>query len=353
MANIAKVQLTDTIDFQRQRINDLIDQTNVGSSNIIELDSEANLPSVTSASTNMYLIKQHSSYKGAVLATIVNNTYKYAPLKTEIINGNTYVYVTASQLGSGVSLNKLVYIDSAGVWQVADSTNLNKRAIGIMGMNNAVILAGVVYSNGFNLNPGTTYYYNNTGSVTSTPTMGRIGLAIDSHTLVLHIEELDEEQKQADWNQDDDTQVDYIKNKPGVVSKTAAGFAPQLPNETTVTKFLRQDGTWQAPVMPSMTPTITTVDNPSGNVTLKDSDCTVLTHSGSNTIYINPPSGSYNTAAVRQTMLVFKRTNGNISLSNFKWTNGQFPVVLTGKMYIFVFQQLYDGNWYGTAWEEN
>lgn len=32
-----------------------------------------------------------------------------------------------------------------------------------------------------------------------------------------------------------------------VTSKTAAGFAPQLPNETAVTKFLRQDGSWAVP----------------------------------------------------------------------------------------------------------
>lgn len=34
---------------------------------------------------------------------------------------------------------------------------------------------------------------------------------------------------------------------PGTVSKTAAGLCPQLPDETTTTKFLRQDGTWVAP----------------------------------------------------------------------------------------------------------
>lgn len=32
-----------------------------------------------------------------------------------------------------------------------------------------------------------------------------------------------------------------------VVSKTASGLAPQLPNETTTTKYLRQDGAWQVP----------------------------------------------------------------------------------------------------------
>lgn len=34
---------------------------------------------------------------------------------------------------------------------------------------------------------------------------------------------------------------------PGVVSKTADGLAPKLPNETATTKFLRQDGTWGVP----------------------------------------------------------------------------------------------------------
>lgn len=38
-----------------------------------------------------------------------------------------------------------------------------------------------------------------------------------------------------------------LSGTPGVVSKTANGLAPQLPNETTTTKYLRQDGTWQVP----------------------------------------------------------------------------------------------------------
>lgn len=36
---------------------------------------------------------------------------------------------------------------------------------------------------------------------------------------------------------------------PGVVSKTADGLAPQLPDETTTTKFLRQDASWAEPVV--------------------------------------------------------------------------------------------------------
>lgn len=33
----------------------------------------------------------------------------------------------------------------------------------------------------------------------------------------------------------------------GVVSKSASGLAPKLPDETTTTKYLRQDGTWEVP----------------------------------------------------------------------------------------------------------
>lgn len=46
---------------------------------------------------------------------------------------------------------------------------------------------------------------------------------------------------------------------PGVVSKTANGLTPQLPNETATTKFLRQDGSWEVP------PGVTTVVNSSAN----------------------------------------------------------------------------------------
>ena len=41
---------------------------------------------------------------------------------------------------------------------------------------------------------------------------------------------------------------------PGTVSKTADGLAPKLPNETTTTKYLRQDGTWAVPPGSTYTP---------------------------------------------------------------------------------------------------
>lgn len=46
----------------------------------------------------------------------------------------------------------------------------------------------------------------------------------------------------------------------GVVSKTANGLAPQLPNETTTTKYLRQDGSWQVPPDNNTTYTVATGD---------------------------------------------------------------------------------------------
>ena len=38
-----------------------------------------------------------------------------------------------------------------------------------------------------------------------------------------------------------------LTDKPGVTSKTAMGFCPQLPNETSTKKFLRQDGSFAEP----------------------------------------------------------------------------------------------------------
>jgi hypothetical protein len=49
---------------------------------------------------------------------------------------------------------------------------------------------------------------------------------------------------QSDWKQDDDTQVDYIKNKPGEYAGSVAGLVPHGTAEDHE-KFLRGDGTWE------------------------------------------------------------------------------------------------------------
>ncbi|MBD5554864.1 MAG: hypothetical protein HDQ95_05820, partial [Roseburia sp.] len=51
------------------------------------------------------------------------------------------------------------------------------------------------------------------------------------------------------------------------VSKTSDGLVPKLPNETTTTKYFRQDGTWQMPEVPLKTANCGTKDltiNPNG-----------------------------------------------------------------------------------------
>lgn len=256
MSNIAKVKLSDTVDYQRNRLNEVIDVANTSNSNITVLENETKLPDPSVATANIYLIRLHTKYKGPVIATLINNIYKFAPLKNDVINGNSYIYVDSTQLGTGITINKCVYLDTNGVWKLADSTDESKIAEGIVGPYNSIILGGIVTSSSLNLTPGLLYYYDNTGSLTSTQTSGKVGLALNTNTLIINFSYSLDNVIQPDWNQTNSGAEDYIKNKPGVVSKTAIGFVPQLPNETTVTKFLRQDGTWSIPSYPaSISPT--------------------------------------------------------------------------------------------------
>ena len=248
--NISKVQLTDTIDYQRKRINDALDVINNLREGIIEVANEAALPSPNAATSNIYMIRYHTKYKGTVLALLNASSYVMIPLRNNPINSNIYAYYTPSDFGTGVELNKLVYLDSNKIWQLADCTDDNKKAIGMVGPYNTIILTGLVQSAGLNLTPGTTYYYDNTGSLTTTVTTGYVGYALDTDLLDVYIRER-VQIPQSDWAQNDNTAVDYIKNKPGTVTKQNIGFVPQLPNEDTVTKFLRQDGTWSVPNYPT------------------------------------------------------------------------------------------------------
>lgn len=248
--NISKVQLTDTIDFQRRRINEAVDIINNMRDGILEVANEAALPTPTAATSNIYLIRYHTKYKGTVLALLNANSYVMVPLRNNPINANHYRYYTANDFGTGVTINKLVYLDSNKIWQLADCSDESKKAMGIVGPFNSIILSGLVQSAGLNLVPGTVYYYDNTGNLTDVPTIGYVGYALDNDLLDVSIKEK-VQIPQSDFAQTDTTAVDYIKNKPGVVSKQANGFVPQLPNETSVNKFFRQDGTWAVPNYPT------------------------------------------------------------------------------------------------------
>lgn len=245
MSNITQVQLTDSIDFQRQRINESIDALNTGNTSISVVNTESSLPSVGSATANIYLIKNHTTYKGSVLALIVDSAYKFIPIKFDPRNGNSYICVSIGQLGSGVNFGKCVYVDTSGIWQLADSTNATKYPIGIVGPNNSIILGDTFYNSALSLTTGSLYYCSSTGTLTSSVTPVQMGTALDSHTLNVQITNPADVQIQSDFNITDTSSPGFIKNKPEVVSKTAAGYVPILPNEYTVTKFLRQDGAWR------------------------------------------------------------------------------------------------------------
>lgn len=186
MSNIAQVQLSDTFDYQRKRINDAIDIVNSMGGGITEVASETSLPDPASATSNVYLIRNHTKFKGAALAALINGIYKITPLKNDVMNSNQFIYIDAAQLSSSASINKCVYLDSTGVWQLANSSDPNKYAQGIVGPYNSIILGGILYSAGLNLIKGATYYYNSTGSLTTEETIGKVGVALDSHTLSLH-----------------------------------------------------------------------------------------------------------------------------------------------------------------------
>lgn len=248
--NIAKVQLTDTVDFQRRRINEAVDIINNMRDGILEVATEAALPSPAAATSNIYLIRKHSRYKNTVLALLNGTSYLMIPSKNDVNSSNQYLYLDNASLASGVTINQFVYLDNNGVWQAADSSDENKKAMGMVGPYNSIILSGIVNSAGLNLVPGTVYYYDTTGNLTDVPTLGYAGVALDTTILNVNIRERID-YPQSDFAQTDTTAVDYIKNKPGIVSKQADGYVPQLPNETTVAKFFRQDGTWAVPSYPT------------------------------------------------------------------------------------------------------
>lgn len=248
--NVAKIQLTDTIDYQRKRINDTIDIINNMRDGIIEVANESALPSPNAATSNIYLIRTHTKYRSSVLALLNGSSYYMIPAKNDVNSSNQYLYVENAKLAPGIQINQFVYLDSNGIWQAADGTDNSKRALGMVGPYSSVVLSGIVNSAGLNLTPGTIYYYDNTGNITTTPTLGYAGVALDTTILNVKISERID-YPQSDWNQNDSTADDYIKNKPGRVSKQSDGFVTQLPDENTVTKFFRQDGTWAVPDYPT------------------------------------------------------------------------------------------------------
>lgn len=102
------------------------------------------------------------------------------------------------------------------------------------------------------------------------------------------------------------------------VSKTADGLCPQLPNETTTTKYLRQDGSWAIPAGTS-SGTVTSVATGAGLTG------GTITTSGTIKCDLKSETKSSLTAAAMGTTssrqyAVGLDTNGNLSV-NIPWTN--------------------------------
>lgn len=182
---IATVSPSSTIEFQRNRINDTINAINNGDINFTLIETEASLPSPASAATNLYIIKNHTRIKSPALAILSNSSWSFTPLKSEVINGNTIYKVNAGELGAGVAVNKVVYVDGSSIWQLADPTNPAKQGIAIFGSNNTLTLNGIYYNATLSLTPGADYYYDATGSLTTSVTTGLIGKAINTNTLLI------------------------------------------------------------------------------------------------------------------------------------------------------------------------
>lgn len=216
--------------------------TGSGSSSINTVNSEIELPPIATATSNLYIVKNYTTFKGPAMAAIVDGNYRYSPLKIDPGNGNTFIYVESSSLGSGVGANNLVYLDSNGIWQLANYQLPDKFAQAFLSSNNILVFGGVINLSTGTLVPGQRYYCSSVGTLTTAANANRIGFALNSTTLQIAIDIY--ANIQPDWNQTNSSATDYIKNKPGVTTTSSYGFAPQLPTDQTTLKFLAQDGTW-------------------------------------------------------------------------------------------------------------
>lgn len=122
---------------------------------------------------------------------------------------------------------------------------------------------------------------------------------------------------------------------PGVVSKTSNGLAPQLPNESTTTKFLRQDGSWQVP------PGIDTTATQSADGLMSSEDKTKLDAFGSASSY-----------ALKTDITGMYKYKGSVATASALPSSGQS----VGDVYNIEAASTYGGAgmnvaWNGSAWD--
>ena len=101
-----------------------------------------------------------------------------------------------------------------------------------------------------------------------------------------------------------------------VVSKTTNGLVPKLPNETATTKYLRQDGTWTAPLPSDIGALPLTGGTVNGNLTVSG-----LLSAGNNvSIYSDNEGGNIRIVSPDGTMWEVDAVDGNLRI--FTYANG-------------------------------
>ena len=125
-----------------------------------------------------------------------------------------------------------------------------------------------------------------------------------------------------DWLTLEDAKVRERIIASDVVSKTANGLTPQLPNETTVTKYLRQDGTWSVP--PN-----TVYTHPANH------PASIITQDANNRFVTDTEKSTWNAKENAQTAVTDTEIDAGTSTSVRKWTPANIAravrnVLLTG-----------------------
>ena len=128
------------------------------------------------------------------------------------------------------------------------------------------------------------------------------------------------------------------------VSKSSSGLCPQLPNETTTTKYLRQDGTWATPTDNDTKNTAGSYENSSklfliGTTSQTNQTGSAQTYSNSNVYMTNgtltAPALSTSTMVLPEGSLYLEFVNGNnkASAANFSYqTLGGARLDITGHL---------------------
>jgi hypothetical protein len=184
--NLNEVQLTDQVNVLRNRVNDLIINLNNGYNSIAVIASEASLPLVAERESDFYLIREHTVTKQPAVAYVVDTAWFFDTIEKYPYLTAQYKPVDASLIGSGVITNKVVFKSATtGKWELASGTVDDKNPMAIVGIDNNLVFSGMYYSSSLSLTPGSRYYCDNVGQLTTTANNYYVGTAVDTKNILL------------------------------------------------------------------------------------------------------------------------------------------------------------------------